>query len=116
MKCLLIILSLVSLACGSVITSASMSQPIAPASMTAVKAAASAEPTEQGARAGTVCNSYGLNVREGPGTEYAGLDVIEDGTQVTILYTRYDEQGYSWHYVQYQGGEGFVRAKYVCEE
>lgn len=67
---------------------------------------------------GIVCRSGGLNVRTAPGkgNALAHPDPLPDGTRVTIIATRYDDLGYEWLTVTFEGGAGVVRARYVCEK
>ena len=77
-----------------------------------IGADATASPQEM-----TVCGSWGLHVRTGPGVEYplAQEAVLTDGTRVVMVETMYDQYGYRWLRVTFDGGAGVVYARYLCE-
>lgn len=59
----------------------------------------------------------GLRVRESAGTDnrlHPVLDYLSDGTPVTIIEKTTDGLNYEWDKITYQGGAGFVRARYLC--
>ena len=59
-------------------------------------------------KTGTVNTSIGLNVREGPGTDYKKLGALVNGTKVTIL----DQSG-CWYKIAYGTGDGWVNSDFV---
>lgn len=63
----------------------------------------------------TICNSGGLNVRTGAGTEFAPLDVLTDGVDVEYIAETYALDGAVWYVVRYNGRDGYINSKYTCE-
>jgi len=60
------------------------------------------------ARTGKVTASESLNVRSGPGTDYAKVGELAHGDTVVILH---EIDG--WYQIEFDGGEGYVSARYV---
>lgn len=65
------------------------------------------------AATGTVNADIGLNVRSGPGTGYALLGALYDGTSVTILETAKDKNGEDWYKISADGLTGYVKASFI---
>ncbi|MGH2585630.1 MAG: SH3 domain-containing protein [Dehalococcoidia bacterium] len=70
---------------------------------------AAAQPSQSGSVA-VVLPSDGLNLREGPGTEFPSLALIPAGTELPILG---EQVNGNWLPVSYQGTRGFVSAEFV---
>lgn len=66
-----------------------------------------------GATTGTVADKLGLNVRKGPGTEYALLFAMSYGESFSILETTSDKNGEKWYKINARGSNGYVIAKFV---
>ena len=65
------------------------------------------------AATGTVNADIGLNIRSGPGTGYALLGALYDGTSVTILETAKDKNGEDWYKISADGLTGYVKASFI---
>ena len=65
------------------------------------------------AATGTVNADIGLNVRSGPGTGYALLGALYDGTSVMILETAKDKNGEDWYKISADGLTGYVKASFI---
>ena len=54
-----------------------------------------------------------VNVRKGPGLDYADIDTMEKGDRATYLgETKKDNRGVAWYKVSYDGITGWVSSKY----
>lgn len=66
-----------------------------------------------GATTGTVNDKIGLNMRTGPGTEYALITALPYGETFTIIETTSDKNGDDWYKISVGGQTGYVMAKFV---
>lgn len=58
---------------------------------------------------GAIVTGKGVNVRSGPGSSYRVVDCLDYGTAVTVT----DQSNGSWYAITYDGGSGFMSAKYL---
>ena len=66
--------------------------------------------------AGTVSSASGLNMRSGPGTDYAAVVTIPNGASVTIIEEGVKaSDGSIWYKVSYGGMTGFVHSSYISK-
>lgn len=66
-----------------------------------------------GTTTGTVNDKIGLNMRTGPGTEYALITALPYGETFTIIETTSDKNGDDWYKISVGGQTGYVMAKFV---
>lgn len=59
-----------------------------------------------------VSSSGGLNLRKGPGANYATINSIPQGSKIEVL----DQNNEEWWKVKYNNQEGYVAAKFLSEE
>jgi uncharacterized protein YgiM (DUF1202 family) len=60
----------------------------------------------------TVCDSGGLNVRDGAGIEYHIIGGLQDGDEVEVIRHARDAFGQSWGMID----GGWVNERYLCAE
>ena len=61
---------------------------------------------------GTVATTA-LNIRSGPGTSYRSMGLLSINKEINILDTVTGNDGKTWHYMEYNGINGYVAAEFI---
>lgn len=54
-----------------------------------------------------------VNMRKGPGLEYASMRTIKEGTKLQYDWSDKDDRGVVWYHITYKGRGGWVSSKYA---
>ena len=65
---------------------------------------------------GSVTTTGSVNLRRGPGLEYASIRAISAGTTLTWDDTSTDERSVRWYRVRYRGDTGWVSSRYATAD
>ena len=57
------------------------------------------------------CTTY----RDGAGTNYKTIDLIDNGTDVVILAEKVGHDGFVWYKISYGRIQGWSRSDYICQ-
>ncbi len=91
-------------------SSSSSSSSTSASSSTSSSSSSSSASSSSGSSSATLVATSDVNLRSGPGTSYAVLDVVPDGSTVTLLDPT-EQNGF--YNVQYQGEDGWCSASYL---
>lgn len=64
------------------------------------------------------CTNYRdgmVTVRAGAGTNYKTIDLIDNGTDVSILAEKVGRDGFVWYKISYGCIQGWSRSDYICQ-